>query len=157
MTVLRLEHVGVVVDDLAEAIAFFTELGLELEGQMTMENPLVDRLVALDGVSNDFAFMRTPDGHGCLELIQFHSPQAVGTTELAPAHTLGLRHVLFAVDDIHDTVERLQGHGAELVGELVNYEDSYWLCYLRGPSGIIVELAEKIGPPAAASSGKMPS
>lgn len=146
MTVLRLEHVGIVVDDLAEAIAFFAEVGLELEGTRTMEeDPLVDRLVALEGVRNDFAFMRTPDGLGCLELIQFHSPPAAGDTELEPAHTLGIRHVLFAVDDIHDTIARLQARGAELVGELVNYGDSYWLCYLRGPSGIIVELAEKIG------------
>ena len=145
MTLMRMEHVGVVVDDLAAAIEFFTELGLELEGTMTMENPLVDRLVALDGVRNDFAFMRTPDGHGCLELIQFHSPPAEGDTEVAPANTMGIRHILFAVEDIQDVIARLRPHGAELIGELVNYEDSYWLCYLRGPAGIIVELAEKIG------------
>jgi catechol 2,3-dioxygenase-like lactoylglutathione lyase family enzyme len=145
VTVLRMEHLGIVVEDLGEAIDFFTELGLELEGSMTMEDPLVDRLVALDGVSNDFAFMRTPDRDGCLELIQFHTPPAEGDGELLPANTLGLRHVLFAVDDIHDTIARLQARGTELVGELVNYQDSYWLCYLRGPSGIIVELAEKIG------------
>jgi catechol 2,3-dioxygenase-like lactoylglutathione lyase family enzyme len=142
---MRMEHVGVVVDDLAAATEFFTELGLEVEGTMTMENPLVDRLLALDGVRTDFTFMRTPDGHGCLELIQFHSPPAQGDTELEPAHTLGIRHILFAVEDIQDVIARLQAHGAELVGELVNYEDRYWLCYLRGPAGIIVELAEKIG------------
>jgi catechol 2,3-dioxygenase-like lactoylglutathione lyase family enzyme len=140
-----MEHVGIVVDDLAAATEFFTELGLEVEGTMTMENPLVDRLVALDGVRTEFTFMRTPDGHGCLELIQFDSPPPAGGDEQAPANTLGLRHVLFAVEDIQDVIARLKTHGAELVGELVNYEDSYWLCYVRGPAGIIVELAEKIG------------
>ena len=145
MSLKRMEHVGIVVDDLAAATEFFTELGLEVEGTTTMENPLVDRLVALDGVRTEFAFMRTPDGHGCLELIQFHSPPHLGGNEQAPANTLGLRHILFVVEDMQDVIARLGPHGAEQVGDLVNYEDSYWLCYLRGPAGIIVELAEKIG------------
>ena len=145
MTVHRMDHVGVVVTDLAAAIEFFVELGLELQGQMTVEGRLVDRIVGLEGVSNDVAFVKTPDGHGSLELIQFHSPPAEEGDPRAPANTPGLRHLTFAVDDIQAAVSRLQARGAELVGEVVNYEDSYWLCYIRGPEGIIVELAEKIG------------
>jgi catechol 2,3-dioxygenase-like lactoylglutathione lyase family enzyme len=146
MTVLRLEHVGLVVDDLAEATAFFAELGLELTGQMSVGGPEVDRIVGLEGVQNDVAIMQTPDGHGKLELIEFHSPPTPDGDPHAPANTPGLRHVLFAVDDIDDTVARLEGLGAELVGEVVAYGGSYRLCYIRGPAGIIVELAEKIGP-----------
>ena len=145
MTIQRMDHVGIVVDDLAAAIDFFVELGLELQGEMTIENRLVDRIVGLEGVRNDFAFVRTPDGHSQLELIQFHAPPMQEGDPNAPANTAGLRHITFAVDDINDVLGRLQARGAELVGELVNYEDSYWLCYVRGPEGIIVELAEKIG------------
>ena len=145
MTIQRMDHVGIVVGDLAAAIGFFVELGLELEGETALEGPLVDRMAGLEGVRNSFAFMRTPDGHGGLELIQFHSPPAHDGDSHAPANTLGLRHITFGVDDIHDVLARLQARGAELVGELVNYEDTYWLCYVRGPEGIIVELAEKIG------------
>jgi catechol 2,3-dioxygenase-like lactoylglutathione lyase family enzyme len=145
MTVHRMDHVGVVVNDLAAAIEFFVELGLELQGQMKVEGRLVDRIVGLEGVSNDVAFVKTPDGRGSLELIQFHSPPAEDGDPHAPANTPGLRHLTFAVDDIQAAVSRLQARGAELVGEVVNYEDSYWLCYIRGPEGIIVELAEKIG------------
>ena len=145
MTVQRIDHVGIIVGDLAAAIGFFVELGLELQGEMSVEGRSVDRIVGLEGVRNDVAFMRTPDGHGQLELIQFHSPPMRAGDPHAPANTAGLRHITFAVDDIKDVLGRLQARGAELVGELVNYEDSYWLCYVRGPDGIIVELAEKIG------------
>ena len=145
MTVQRMDHVGIIVGDLAAAIEFFVELGLEVQDPMTVEGRLVDRIVGLEGVRNDVAFVRTPDGHGQLELIQFHSPPMEDGDPRAPANTAGLRHITFAVDDINDVLGRLQARGAELVGELVNYEDSYWLCYVRGPEGIIVELAEKIG------------
>jgi len=145
MTVERMDHVGVIVSDLDDAIEFFVELGLELDNRMTMENTHVDRIVGLEGVRTDFAFMKTPDGRGQLELIQFLAPAAPAGGSDAPANALGLRHITFAVDDIHEVLARLQARGAQLVGELVNYEDSYWLCYVRGPDGIIVELAEKIG------------
>ena len=146
MTVLRMDHVGIIVDDLADAIAFFRELGLELEGEMSVdEDPTVDRLIGLDGVGTEFAFMRTPDGHSALEIIKFVSPSYPGDTPAEPPHAPGLRHITFAVDDIEATAERLRARGAEPVGELVQYETSYKLCYLRGPAGIIVELAEKVG------------
>jgi len=144
MTVQRMEHVGVVVDDLAAATAFFVELGLELEGEASVEGRWVDRLVGLDGVRADVAVVRTPDGHGRLELTKFHTPRAVGAEPNAPANTPGIRHILFAVEDIEDVLARLRAHGAELVGELEQYEDSYRLCYVRGPEGIIVELAEQL-------------
>jgi catechol 2,3-dioxygenase-like lactoylglutathione lyase family enzyme len=140
-----MEHVGIVVDDLAAATDFFAELGLELQGEASVEGRSVDRIVGLDGVRTDVAMMRTPDGNGGLELIKFHSPSTQGENAHAPANTPGLRHLAFAVEDIHAVLARLQARGAELVGELENYEDSYWLCYVRGPNGIIVELAEKIG------------
>jgi catechol 2,3-dioxygenase-like lactoylglutathione lyase family enzyme len=139
-----MDHVGVVVDDLGAAIAFFVELGLELEGEAAVEGRWVDRVAGLDGVRVDIAMMRTPDGHGRLELTKFHTPSAVGAQPDAPANTLGLRSVMFAVDDIEDVVARLRAHGAELVGELEQYEDSYRLCYVRGPEGIIVALAEQL-------------
>ena len=139
-----MDHVGVIVDDLAGAIEFFTELGLEVQGRFSVDGPLVDRIVGLEGVRNDAAMMQTPDGHGRLELIRFNAPPAEGDAH-GPANTRGLRHLAFAVDDIEDTLARLQARGSELVGELVNYGDSYWLCYVRGPEGIIIELAEKIG------------
>ena len=145
MTVHRMDHVGVIVDDLAAAIAFFAALGLEEAGAGTVEGRAVDRIVGLEGVVSDFAFMQTPDGRGRLELIRFRSPAPEDGDPRAPANTPGLRHLAFAVDDIHAALGRLQDHGGELVGEVVNYGDSYWLCYVRGPEGIIVELAEKIG------------
>jgi len=144
MTVLRMDHVSVVVDDLAAATGFFTELGLELVGEVALEGRSVDRIVGLDGVRTEVAMMQTPDGNGRLELVKFLSPPSQGDSPHAPANTPGLRHVAFAVDDIEAAVARLRARGAELVGELENYEDSYWLCYLRGPAGIILELAEKI-------------
>jgi catechol 2,3-dioxygenase-like lactoylglutathione lyase family enzyme len=144
MTIQRMEHVGIVVDDLAAATDFFLELGLEAQGNMAVEGPSVDRIVGLEGVRTDVAMMQTPDGNARLELIKFNSPAHQGDNRHAPANTPGIRHILFVVDDIHAVVAGLEARGAELVGELVNYEDSYWLCYVRGPAGIIVELAEKI-------------
>jgi len=140
----RMDNVGIVVDDLKAATAFFVELGLELEGEATVEGQWVDRVVGLDGVRNDIAMMRTPDGHGRLELMKFHAPPATTAEPNAPVNTLGIRRIMFAVDDIEDVLARLQAHGAELVGELVWYEDKYRLCYLRGPEGIIVALAEQL-------------
>jgi catechol 2,3-dioxygenase-like lactoylglutathione lyase family enzyme len=144
MTIQRMEHVGVVVDDLAAAIAFFVELGMELDGETTVEGKWVDRVVGLDGVRADIAVVRTPDGHSRLELAKFHTPTATSAEPNAPANTPGIRHILFAVDGIDDVLARLRGHGAELVGEVEQYEDSYRLCYVRGPDGIIVELAEEL-------------
>jgi catechol 2,3-dioxygenase-like lactoylglutathione lyase family enzyme len=146
MTIQRMDHVGVVVDDLEAAIAFFVELGMELEGEAPVEGPWVDRVSALDGVRVDIAMMRTPDGHGRLELTKFHTPTAFSAEpENAPGNTLGLRSIMFAVDDIDATVAGLRTLGAELVGEVAQYEDSYRLCYVRGPEGIIVALAEQLG------------
>ena len=140
----RMDNVGIVVDDLEAAIAFFVELGLELEGEATVEGRWVDRIVGLDGVRSDIAMMRTPDGHSRLELMQV--PRAAGdhAEPNAPVNTLGIRRIMFAVDDIEDVLARLQAHGAELVGEVVQYEDAYRLCYVRGPEGIIVALAEQL-------------
>ena len=145
MTIQRMDHVSVVVDDLEAAIAFFVELGMELEGKAPIEGRLVDRVNGLDGVRVDIAMMRTPDGHGRLELTKFHTPTAVSAEpENAPANTLGLRSIMFAVDDIDAAVAGLRARGAELVGEVAQYEDSYRLCYVRGPEGIIVALAEQL-------------
>jgi catechol 2,3-dioxygenase-like lactoylglutathione lyase family enzyme len=141
----RMDNVGIVVDDLKATISFFVELGLELEGQTTVEGQWVDRCVGLEGVRNDIAMMRTPDGHGRLELIKFKTPAASTAEPNAPVNTLGIRRIMFAVDDIDDVLARLQAHGAELIGEVVQYEDKYRLCYLRGPEGIIVALAQEIG------------
>jgi catechol 2,3-dioxygenase-like lactoylglutathione lyase family enzyme len=145
MTIQRMDHVGIVVDDLAAATEFFVELGLELQGEGLVESRTVDRIVALDGVRAELAFLQTPDGHGQLELTKFHAPSAQSGDRPAPANTPGLRHISFAVDDIDAVVAGLRARGSELVGELERYEDSYRLCYVRGPAGIIVELAEPIG------------
>ena len=145
MTVRRMDHVGIVVDDLDAAVAFFTELGLEGQGRMRVDGSWVDRVVGLDGVHVEVEMMRTPDGHSRLELTKFLAPPVVSNEpHPAPANTLGLRRIMFAVDDIRDVVRRLQKHGGELVGEIAQYEDVYLLCYLRGPSGIIVALAETL-------------
>lgn len=145
VTIQRMDHVGVVVDDLEAAVAFFTELGMEVEGRMPVEGRWVDRVAGLDGVRVDIAMMRTPDGHGRLELTRFHTPAAVGVEpENAPANALGIRNVMFAVDDLEGVLARLRPHGAELVGEVGQYEDRYRLCYVRGPEGIIVALAEQL-------------
>jgi catechol 2,3-dioxygenase-like lactoylglutathione lyase family enzyme len=145
MTILRMDNVGIVVDDLNAAIAFFVELGLELEGETTVEGQWVDRIVALDGVRSDIAMLRTPDGHSRLELSKFHTPPATTAEPNAPVNTLGIRRIMFAVEDIADVLARLQARGAELVGEVVQFEDSYRLCYVRGPEGIMVALAEPLG------------
>jgi len=145
MTLQRMDHVGIVVDDLEAAIEFFVELGLVQKGGGTVEGRWVDRIVGLEGVRTDFAFVQTPDGNGQLELIKFHSPPHQGDHRHEPANTPGVRHIAFAVEDIDATVAALRVHGGELVGEIERYEDIYRLCYVRGPAGIIVELAERIG------------
>jgi catechol 2,3-dioxygenase-like lactoylglutathione lyase family enzyme len=144
MAIQRMDNVAIVVDDLAAATAFFVELGLELEGEATVEGRWVDRIVGLDGVRSDIAMLRTPDRHGRLELTKFHTPPARNTDPNAPVNTLGIRRIMFAVDDIEDVLARLQAHGAELVGEVVQYEDKYRLCYVRGPEGIMIALAEQL-------------
>ena len=144
MTIQCMDHVGIVVDDLAAAIAFFVALGLELEGEAPVEGRWVDRVVGLEGVRADIATMRTPDGHARLELTKFHAPSGRGGDSGAPANAMGIRHIAFAVQGIDDVLDRLRAHGAELVGEVEQYEDSYRLCYVRGPEGIIIELAEQI-------------
>ena len=144
MTIQRMDHVSVVVDDLEAAIAFFAELGMELEGRAPLEGPSVDRLNGLDGVRVDIAMMRTPDGHGRLELTKFHTPTAVSAEPENAPNTLGLRSIMFTVDDIDATVAGLRARGAELVGEVAQYQDSYRLCYARGPEGIIIALAEQL-------------
>lgn len=145
MTIQRMDHVGIVVEDLAAAKAFFVELGLELQGEASVEGGWVDRVVGLEGVRSEIAMMETPDGHGRLELTKFHAPPSQGGDRHAPANTPGIRHVTFAVDDLDAVVASLRTHGGELVGEVERYEDIYRLCYVRGPEGIIVELAERIG------------
>ena len=146
MAIQRMDNVGIVVDDLDAAIAFFTELGLALEGKAPVEGPWADRTVGLDGVRSDIAMMRTPDGHSKLELTKYHTPAPPSPEpENLPPNTLGLHRVMFAVDDIDDTIARLRAHGAQLLGEVAQYETTFRLCYLRGPAGIIVALAEQIG------------
>jgi catechol 2,3-dioxygenase-like lactoylglutathione lyase family enzyme len=146
MAILRMDHVGIVVDDLAAAAEFFVALGLKRLGrEMSIGGELVDRIVGLEGVESRIAMLETQDGHGRLELIEFGTPTAQSGDAQAPANTLGIRHIAFPVDDIEAVVARAQAHGAELVGEVVRYGDSWRLCYLRGPQGIIVELAEKLG------------
>jgi len=145
MTIERMDHVGIVVDDLAASTAFFVELGFKLQGEGRVEGGWVDRIVALEGVRVDFAMMETPDGNGRLELIKFHAPSGPSGDRHAPANTPGIRHLAIAVDDIDAVLGRLLAHGAERVGEVEQYEGVYRLCYIRGPEGIIVELAERIG------------
>jgi len=141
----RMDHVSVVVEDLTAAIAFFTTLGMEREGEALVEGPWVDRVNGIESVRVDIVMMRTPDGHGRLELTKFRHPKlAEIEPAIAPPNTLGLRSVMFTVESVDDTVARLRAIGAELVGEVVQYEDMYRLCYLRGPAGIIVSLAEEL-------------
>ena len=144
MAIQRMEHVGIVVDDLTAAIEFFVELGLEPGDRGRVEGEWVDRIIALDGTKAELAMLRTPDGHGEIELVKFHSPPPQGGDPHAPSNTPGLRHLAFLVEDIDAVVAGLRARGTELVGELVRYENSYRLCYVRGPEGIIIELAEKI-------------
>ena len=140
-----MDNVLIVVEDLEAATAFFAELGMELEGETQVEGPWAGSVVGLDDVRADIAMMRTPDGHGRIELAKFHTPPAVrAEPEDAPANALGIRRIMFAVEDIDDVVARLRSHGGELVGEMAQYEDSYRLCFLRGPDGIILGLAEQL-------------
>lgn len=146
MTIKRLDHISVVVDDLAAAVTFFTALGMEKEGEAPIEGPWVDRINGIDNVRVDIVMMRTLDGHGRLELTKFHHPALVAVEPaIAPPNALGLRSVMFAVDSVDDAVARLLPLGGELVGEVAQYEDKYKLCYMRGPAGIIVSLAEELG------------
>jgi len=146
MTLKRMDNVLIVVEDLEAAKAFFVELGMELEGETTVEGPLVDRIVGLENVRSEIAMMRTPDGHGRIELDKFHAPAAVrAEPKNTPVNTLGICRIMFSVDDIEDVLARLRAHGAELIGEITQYEDMYRLCYIRGPEGIIIALAEQLG------------
>lgn len=146
MTLLRMDNVAIVVDDLDAAVAFFAELGMELEDRAHIEGLFADQTVGLDGVRSEIAMMRTPDGHGRLELTKYVHPEASAPSPAQPPpNTLGLHRVMFAVDDLEDTLARLRPHGAQPLREVANYEDVYRLCYLRGPSGIIVALAERVG------------
>jgi catechol 2,3-dioxygenase-like lactoylglutathione lyase family enzyme len=140
----QMHNVGIVVNDLKAAIAFFAELGLELEGETAVEGKWVDRLIALNGVRSDIAMMRTPDGHNRLELSKFQRPMATSVQLNAPVNTLGMGRIMFAVKDLKEVLTRLKAHGAELVGEIVQYEDIYLLCYIRGPEGILIALAEPL-------------
>jgi catechol 2,3-dioxygenase-like lactoylglutathione lyase family enzyme len=143
-----MDNVGIVVEDLAAAVAFFVELGMQLEAQMPVEGAWV---VGLHDVRVDMAMMRTPDGHGRLELMKFQRPAAVnGCRKNAPANTLGIRRIMFAVEKIDDVIARMQAFGAKLIGDVAQYENSYRLCYLRGPEGIIIALAEQLSQPTTA-------
>ena len=145
MTVQRMDNVAIVIDDLDAAVAFFAELGLDLDGRAEIEGPWADLTVGLGGIRSEIAMMRTPDGHSAVELTRYHSPVSVATEpENPPPNTLGLHRIMFAVDDIDGTVDRLRAHGAELLGDVAKYESSFRLCYPRGPAGIIVALAKQI-------------
>jgi catechol 2,3-dioxygenase-like lactoylglutathione lyase family enzyme len=145
MAIKRLDHISVVVEDLAAAVAFFSELGLEPDDEAAVEGEWVDRVNGLESVQVDIVMMRTPDGHGRLELTKFRNPKLVEIEPaVAPPNTLGLRSVMFTVESVEDTVARMRAHGAELLGEVAQYEDLYLLCYMRGPGGIIVALAEEL-------------
>ena len=151
MTVRRMDHVGIVVDDLPAAMAFFSELGLERQGEWSTEDERVDRIIGLEGVRTDVAMMQTPDGAARVELVKFQSPPGGDGDSQgdAPANVPGLRHLAFLVDDVDRVLAGLRRCGAELVGDVVRYGDTYRLCYVRGPAGIIIELAEEVGAGAA--------
>jgi catechol 2,3-dioxygenase-like lactoylglutathione lyase family enzyme len=145
MTIQRMDNVLIVVDDLEAATAFFAELGMELEGETQVEGPWVGQVIGLDDVRADITMMRTPDGHGRVELTKFHTPPAVrAEPENAPANALGIRRIMFLVEGIDDVVARLRSHGGELVGEIAQYEDKYRLCFMRGPEGFIIGLSEQL-------------
>jgi catechol 2,3-dioxygenase-like lactoylglutathione lyase family enzyme len=145
MTLVRMDNVLIVVEDIDAARAFFQELGMELQGQTQVEGPWVDKTIGLTGVKADIVMLRTPDGHSQVELTKFHSPAPVRTTpEHAPANALGIRRIMFAVEGIDEVVERLRRHGAELLDDIAQYEDLYRLCFVRGPEGIIIGLAERL-------------
>jgi len=139
-----MDHAGVVVEDLAAAVAFFVELGLELEGETVVEGESVDQLVGLDGVRADLAFLRVPDGHGRVELSTFHAPVPTSGAQRAPVNTPGIPRLTFVVDAVDDVLDRLSPHGAELVGEVAQYEDINRYCYVRGPAGVIIGLVEEL-------------
>jgi catechol 2,3-dioxygenase-like lactoylglutathione lyase family enzyme len=145
MAIQRMDHVGIVVDDLAAATAFFVELGLTVQSEWSAQGELVDRVLGLEGVRADNAMMATPDGQARLELSKFNAPPGPSGDRRAPANTPGIRHLTFAVDDLDDVLARVRAHGAELVGEVQRHENSYRLCFIRGPEGIIVELAQSTG------------
>src|SRR5512134_9675 len=149
MTVKRLDNVGIVVEDLDAAIRFFTELGLELEGRAPIEGDWADGVTGLRGQRVEIAMMRAPDGHGRLELSRFLAPPVIADHRRAPVNALGYLRVMFAVEDIDDTLTRLRKRGAELVGSVVRYEDAYRLCYIRGPEGILIGLAQELGAQAS--------
>jgi catechol 2,3-dioxygenase-like lactoylglutathione lyase family enzyme len=149
MTVKRMDNVGIVVEDLDAAIEFFTELGLELEGRAPIEGEWAGRVTGLGHQSVEIAMMRTPDGHSRLELSRFLAPPVVADHRSAPVNALGYLRVMFAVDDVDETLARLREHGAELVGEVVQYKDVYRLCYIRGPEGILIGLAQELGDQAS--------
>ena len=145
MTIKRMDHVTLVVEDLPAAIAFFTTLGMGLEGETSVEGPWVDRLCGLEGTQAEIAMMRTPDGHGRIELTKYRNPEVVRPEPaIAPPNTLGLRQIMFEVEDLDDTITRMRAHGADLLGEVIQSQDLYKLCYMRGPAGIIVALAEEL-------------
>ncbi|RWD61726.1 MAG: VOC family protein [Mesorhizobium sp.] len=145
MALKRMDNVGIVVDDLAGAIDFFSELGLELEGRATIEGEWAGRVTGLGDQRVEIAMMRTPDGHGRLELSRFLAPPVVADHRDAPVNALGYLRVMFAVDDLDETLERLRERGAQLVGEVVQYKDAYRLCYIRGPEGLLIGLAQELG------------
>ena len=145
MAVQRMDNVGIVVDDLAATIDFFLELGLELEGRATVEGEWSGRVTGLSDQRVEIAMMRTPDGHSRLELSRFLTPPVVADHRNAPVNALGYLRVMFAVDDIDETLAGLYKHGAQLVGEVVQYEDMYRLCYIRGPEGILIGISEELG------------
>ena len=145
MAIQRMDNVLIVVEDIDAVISFFVELGMELEGKGPAEGRWVERIIAIDDVRQEVAMLRTPDGHGKIELAMFHTPKAIRSEPKdAPANTLGIRRVMFAVDDIDDVVARLRNRGGELIGEIAQYEEIYRLCYMRGPADIIVALAEQL-------------
>ena len=142
----RMDNVLIVVEDLEAVKAFFVELGMEVVGDTTVEGDFVDQTVGLENVRADITMLQTPDGHGKVELSRFHRPQAVRSTPVdAPSNTLGMRRIMFAVDDVDETVARLRNHGAELVGEMAQYEDMYRLCFVRGPEGIVIGVSQELG------------
>lgn len=144
MALKRMDNVGIVVEDLDAAIAFFIELGLELEGRGMVEGEWAGRVTGLGDQRVEIAMMRTPDGHSRLELSRFLAPAVVADHRNAPVNALGYLRVMFAVDDIDDTLERLRAHGAQLAGEVVRYQDIYRLCYIRGPEGVLIGLAQEL-------------
>ena len=145
MTLKRMDNVGIVVKSLDTAISFFSELGLELEGRATIEGDWAERVTGLRPMRVEIAMMRTPDGHSRLEISRFLTPPAVADHRNAPVNALGYLRIMFAVDDIDETLARLRARGAQLVGEVVQYENAYRLCYIRGPEGLLIGLAEKLG------------